>query len=571
MSSSLLPSLSAKEPKASRSRERPIPIPTETPQATCKKDFTLDYDEDGAGGGGSAMDEDELFAHQTRALPDIVPQAVRPPQVPGDSTVTERLDSNRRERHDVAVEEMHQDLDALRLETEAAIAETAIEFREELAEDEEAVLAMFMPIEDDSCVSMTVEEVDELGSLVAERSEPREASLIDTLNGIEAERAFRATAILKSYGKLLVAIAYRLAPDVERMLVEEARLVNVSLVANRRETADLEGRMLTMEVVRDRKAQNYWKERKDAWVVLKKNELLAEFYADAERSRARVSKNVEEEWALLQRGLDAGAHARNNLMDNVGGVVPGGQEAYADPKSAAADWVQALETFHANLHDVQQRCVERLAQTAIDERQNGYAKLRQCQIDLVRAGACSAANVRDFVAEHCAPIVETQLLHLDSIAEEMGKAIEVQEENRRGATNTLSPLLQRLTGIWLESEQLFDESTETLRNDLDVVRDLLEETQNGVEAQIDSMVDSLRQAPTQESLALDWSAMEQMFEDGTSGFSDFQSNAHARVNTHPETTTKRYEEYSDQICERLGVEGPLPSDFDPADDDVCFV
>lgn len=83
-------------------------------------DFTLDYDEDGAGGGGSAMDEDELFAHQTRALPDIVPQAVRPPQVPGDSTVTERLDSNRRERHDVAVEEMHQDLDALRLETEAS-------------------------------------------------------------------------------------------------------------------------------------------------------------------------------------------------------------------------------------------------------------------------------------------------------------------------------------------------------------------------------------------------------------------------------------------------------------------
>ena len=38
---------------------------------------------------------------------------------------------------------------------QAAIAETAIEFREELAEDEEAVLAMFMPIEDDSCVSMT--------------------------------------------------------------------------------------------------------------------------------------------------------------------------------------------------------------------------------------------------------------------------------------------------------------------------------------------------------------------------------------------------------------------------------
>lgn len=60
---------------------------------------------------------------------------------------------------------------------QAAIAETAIEFREELAEDEEAVLAMFMPIEDDSCVSMTVEEVDELGSLVAERSEPREASV----------------------------------------------------------------------------------------------------------------------------------------------------------------------------------------------------------------------------------------------------------------------------------------------------------------------------------------------------------------------------------------------------------
>lgn len=45
--------------------------------------------------------------------------------------------------------------------------------------------------------------------------------LIDTLNGIEAERAFRATAILKSYGKLLVAIAYKLAPDVERMLVED--------------------------------------------------------------------------------------------------------------------------------------------------------------------------------------------------------------------------------------------------------------------------------------------------------------------------------------------------------------
>ena len=552
---------------------RALPVLTAVPTNTAALlDFTIDYDEDGA--GPAVMDEDELFAHQTRALPDIVPVAVRPPQVPGESTVTERLDSNRRERHEVAVEEMHQDLDALRIETEATIAETAIEFREELAADEEAVLALFVPIEDDSSVSMAVEEVDELGRMVAERSAPREAiidELVEMLTGIEGERAYRATAILKSYGKLLIAIAYKLAPEVERMIVEEARLVNVSLVANRKQTADLEGRLLTMEVVRDRKVQNYWLERKNAWIVLKKNVLLAEFYADAERSRARVSKNLDAEWDVLQRGLDASSRSRDNLMDTVSNIVPGEQQAYADPESAASDWVSGLEGFHVALHTVQQKCVERLAQTAIDERQNGYAKLRQCQIDLVRAGACSAAEVRDFVAAHCAPVVETQLAYLDTIVDEMGAAIGMQEETRATATHTISPMLQRLTAIWLESERVFEQGAETLRNDLDVVRNSLDESQNSSESEIDSLVDALRQAPTQDALAADWTHAQQMFEDGTTAFADFQTNAHSRVNQHPATTARLYADYQQQVCAQLGVEGPLPSDFEPTDDDVCFI
>jgi hypothetical protein len=53
------------------------------------------------------------------------------------------------------------------------------------------------------------------------------------------------------------------------------------LLQNQRAEADLVCRLLIAEVVRDRRAQTVWKQRRAAWTILKRDELLEEFMADA--------------------------------------------------------------------------------------------------------------------------------------------------------------------------------------------------------------------------------------------------------------------------------------------------
>jgi hypothetical protein len=185
--------------RALREERRPAPrklVPRALPVLSITRNVIEDeYGEEDYGSSPPRYSESELFAHETRALPDIVSVNEREPR-PGGFTVTERLESNRRERHDVAVSEMHQELEVLKLQIEAQIHTTTRVAKENLQSDGEAIIELFEPFEDDAdCVAMTLPQLDEAGATIAARSQPRQemiAELIGGLKRIETERAERA-------------------------------------------------------------------------------------------------------------------------------------------------------------------------------------------------------------------------------------------------------------------------------------------------------------------------------------------------------------------------------------------
>lgn len=456
---------------------------------------------------------------------------------------------------------------------EQNIIATTLTSNEALIADADAIEELFTPVDDESCVSMTCEEFEAIREDVASRSLLRDEMILDlirSLEDIEEERAERASELLKSYGRLLTAIAYLSEPDVQRVMLGEANLVNSALLENQRAIAELRARLLTAEVVRDRNSFVHWKERKAVWVSMKSEEILSGFLEDTAASKVRQDEYVERLMQSLGQGAKQLLVRRSELMASAKKQVPA-LNANQLFDVTSQEWINTVHDLQAKIDDVQLRSYRRAADFVGDEHESQQAMLRQCQISLVKSGVCSAEDVTQIVEDGCGTTIRSQLGVLDVFLVDLEESFASQQNESATVLAFLSTRMQALSNVWGFWETQRDSLMKRLQDELSAARAVAAEVQNGMEAEIDKVVDSIRQAPSPEELKAAWVQVNDLMINLNDSYEGSRAGALGIVGKIDSNVMGLYRTYHANLCKALGVHVQAAGEDVPQDTPVITV
>ena len=128
------------------------------------------------------------------------------------------------------------------------------------------------------------------------------------LEAIERERMTCLAATLLEHGKVLFNIAYKLRPDIERLLFAESQKLNEWIIQDKIMIADLRARMLTSEMIYLEQLANTFEEREEVWRVLQQNHVTAALICAIKDESAYVSQRDATMDTLVRE--TTAAHAR---------------------------------------------------------------------------------------------------------------------------------------------------------------------------------------------------------------------------------------------------------------------
>eukprot|EP00112_Aurelia_sp_Birch-Aquarium-sp1_P016225 Seg3660.2 transcript_id=Seg3660.2/GoldUCD/mRNA.D3Y31 product="Coiled-coil domain-containing protein 180" protein_id=Seg3660.2/GoldUCD/D3Y31 len=187
--------------------------------------------------------------------------------------ILERIQTNRKGRHEAVLEEMFQELSIINSELEPQINEACSTVREYLEQDqEEIIMELKILDEDEDLINFTLKDLNGLWVKLGHHTLLRQSWIDEldlTLGAIETDRASLIEDVFKECTQQLVRIAHLMPTDVHKLMEDECLDTNKTLLANKRYCADLIRRLKMSDIERERKQYLRWKTRLDDWKNLK--------------------------------------------------------------------------------------------------------------------------------------------------------------------------------------------------------------------------------------------------------------------------------------------------------------
>ncbi len=525
---------------------------------------------DGHSTGNLSEEEDRRLASEVRALPDIpttcMSGAIDRLDCGLDSTtgakkiesgsapsVTERLQARRLERHTTATREMRLELQAVQEQTATQIKDTAESCRAQLESDASTLAELMDPImHDETLFPFDLPRLEETWDEVDLKLRQRTYSVEETvssLRDIESERCLCVSELLQAHGRVLANIAYELQPGIERLLYSEAQAVNRALIKNRASIEDLRARLLTRELLLSRRLRAAWDNRRNVWCTLRQEDAVA-----------RLAGKVNS----FDRYL-AGREAALKALFSVDAAVCDQQRALATAASALApnaiddtelslhveEWQGKLqETLH--LGNIERgRLLAELEEVAADSKGELEQMQIDCQIELVRSGACDAKAVKDLVESQVAAAVAKRVDTENQFNAIVKAAVVERAAVSEDHLSRLEGDLTALVRIWL------DYCSERRRHEIDL-DSTLENCRNTcagerleLQQDLDTDIDRLRHSSSTEEMASYLDKIMGTMERTKSMWSEYQQRCVGFVTTYVERSTTALNTYSDSMRQHL--------------------
>ncbi|CAM9400850.1 unnamed protein product [Ectocarpus fasciculatus] len=407
--------------------------------------------------------------------------------------------AERRERDARAVQTFEAGVSAISEDMEQRVLEASYALRDGLEEAEEAVATIRAELDvDDQLVQGDMAYVEEMWSKLEAQCNRRSSRIQEFREGLERVEILRSEAVGGELRRLvddMIAIAYRMPDEIERIAEEHAHELNGVLISNRLAHAELLGTMEKRDFAFAVGVRRAWETRREDWRRLRHDRALVHFHTDL---RAPNFTNPPERVALF-REFKKGQVLRHAervalLMDlwgrrPVDASAPGAVPDDVSEGRLTTTAVREIREAYATLHG------EEIA--AILAAQEGLGSIREAKRDESEARREAVrAELHSYGAACAEPDLEACCVQVEAVAHDRG--LEDFMRKAGGLKHELLALVQGMRSPEIMYEgwlAVAIERTDLVLCGVDLERVLDKQGKAGMRRSLADSVERLRKAP----------------------------------------------------------------------------
>ncbi|XP_078489424.1 coiled-coil domain-containing protein 180-like [Ciona intestinalis] len=497
--------------------------------------------------------EADVEAREVRGLPTIVHVTKK------NSDIVQRIADRRKEKHDIALDEMYHDLGMISNRVEPRITSIGENVQQQLSDDDAKIEAELKPIMDDeSLINFSHQNLQEVWTQIETHSTTRRQYIKNTnewFNQVEDERLEAIAGVFRKNSAKLIKIASLSTPDVHRLIEKESMMINQSILANRRAYEKLNVNLMESDIQRELDQQRTWSERVTDWKKLNAEfavQKFIEFMKSPDVVDPPGVKQVMETFLNEQKSLSV---VRRQILEQMGELKPP-----SSTKPSVYKWNTALTKANEDIDKLHLKMVRHLHEKYETVCQTCLTEIEKYKQNLLISKVCDEDDMRRIVNDHLLPLVGNQLRSFERRLEKMDQMLEELATRTEHQFRGLFKFAQGVSHLWDVHEIGLAKQERKLQSELEQTRQLHDVDNQEREGKLDIRLDRLRQESTDEALSLCLEQCLEMLAYIKEGYEEFHSQQMDKVSEYPGMVHEELVKYDEAVCRFFNVNRDKPSE-----------
>ncbi|XP_033116151.1 coiled-coil domain-containing protein 180-like [Anneissia japonica] len=475
------------------------------------------------------------------------------------SDIIDRISESRQQRHEAAVEDLHQDLTLLAHDLEPQIAATGKELTSKMQENDEVIDQLLSKIGDDKELqNYTLQELVELWADIAKQSKFRREWIVDMdtqLNSYEDQRLQKIKGILKSYAKCLEGIAHLMPPDVDRFIEKESQIINQTVLHNRCAYSNLYARLLKADIEREKDHYRVWEGRVEDWRKLNTDVAIQAFLNYMMSDSITKPVKVEEFIQQLREEQDELNTKRLNLIHSLRQMKPP-----SSTKAAVYQWNKEIGVINKQIEQVHVAYLDKMHEEYEQICQDCLVEMEKHKNSLLEAGVCSEQSVTLVMEGSFLPLIGERQRIFEEMLQTMDKSLENLSVAYSSQLHHLFKYAQGAGHLWDVHEIGLAKRERQLQEMLEACRHEHDNQNQDTEANLDIIMDRMRQEATEEVLKDKLLKAMLVLDNIKSSYYKFHEQQHSIVKEYPNFVQDELQRYDQSVCKFFDVDRLHPNE-----------
>ncbi|KAG7465705.1 hypothetical protein MATL_G00156420 [Megalops atlanticus] len=483
--------------------------------------------------------EEQSVEEEVRGLPDtIVAEKL-------GSDIIERMMERKERNHTEAVAQLHQELVKFSVGYESFLREKGEDFLSKLSKSYENAERLLQRMDNDSDLeTFTLQGLLELWDSVKQESEERRKwirELDETLAQREAERTAMIAAMLKKYTETLEKIAFIALSDVHRLIHNEAMMINQAMLANRRALARLFLNLMEKDLQGALSHRLHWEDRLQDWKAIRVRASVNRFKEFMSSPPIRSPEGVQAILDAMKAEQDSLSERQSQALRSLSCITPP-----KCSKAQAAEWYSSLCAVNDQIDSLHIGSMTKLRLHSEETWQECLAEVERFK-DEVSAYGIPADEIQNIISNELLPLIG----QCQSQSEQQLEAMDRAFEALAGHAGVLSKALLRFARgaghLWEVHSAGLQRREQQLQTHLEEVRHAHEQENQRKEAELDIMLDRLRQESSEEALRISLDKTLRFLEEIKAGYINLHKDEVNVVEGYPAMVLKELQAYSTAV------------------------
>ncbi|XP_021341706.1 coiled-coil domain-containing protein 180-like isoform X3 [Mizuhopecten yessoensis] len=463
------------------------------------------------------------------------------------SDIIDRIASSRRQRHEEAVEDMHQELSVINDNLEPRITECSDFLLEKLHDNDKDIARILAKIStDEDILSYSLDGLRALWEEVQGNSKVRQEwieELDQQLTKAEDDRMDLIKEVFMNYSKTLEKIAHMMPPDLYRFLDQESQVINQTMLSNRRAYSDLYVRLMSTDIEREQSQHTIWKRRLEDWKKLK-TDLSIQNFRDFMQSEDVVSPpGVQKVLMFMKAEQKILNKRRTDLIDQLSDLQPP-----ASTKTAVYQWNKNIVAVTTEIDSVNQVHMAKLHDEYEQVCQKCLERIDSIKTSLLDDGIVTSTRVQQVIDDDLLPLVGERQRVFEQNLDTMDKALETHNNFSNEKLRSLFKYAQGSAHVWDVHEIGLAKQERALQEKLEVCRHQHDNQNQEKEANLDIIMDRMRQDASETSLRDSLSKALDKLEKIKAAYEVFHKDQASIVQQYPNMVKEELTNYDLAVC-----------------------
>ncbi|XP_036454190.1 coiled-coil domain-containing protein 180 [Colossoma macropomum] len=489
--------------------------------------------------------EDRVDYEEIRGLPDNVVSAKT------GSDIIERLMEKRQRDHTESVAQLQADLSVLSVGYEPLFKQTGEDILLRLSECDDKLEKLLQKVEIVADLeAFSYQDLHEFWSNVSHESAMRRKliqELDETFIKFEAERALMISALLKKYAAKLEKISYVMPSDVHRLIDNEAMMINQALLANRRAIAKLHLNLMEKDLQKEALHRQKWETKLQDWKRIKVLAAVRWFKNFINSPAIQSPKNVQDTLNTMWKTQEMYSEQRIKILEQIRTMIPP-----RCSKALVAEWYSSLSLVNEKIDCMHIDTMTKLRKYYENTWQECLAETERFKNEVSTYGFTSD-EAQDIINADLLPVIGKCQKQAEGHLAAMDKAFENLAKTAARLSKSLFKLMRGAAHLWEVHGAGLQIREQQLQDQLEEVRYYYDQENQKKEAQLDVLMDKLRQESTEEALKAALEKTLAFLEEVKDGHVTFYKEEVETVESFPAMVLEELQSYSSALSRYFSV------------------